>query len=95
MTQETEAIEVEVVQIDGITPPARTVPPSGPAANPRQHPPWQNWQDRIRHLDSRWWPLWGFLGILAVFLLLTVGVVLGTVYLILRIIGAILRWIAR
>jgi hypothetical protein len=94
MTQEPQAIEVEVVEIDGITPTpgpeVRTDPP------PRQPwNDWQNWQGQVRRLDARWWPLWVVLGTVVVFLLLTVGVVLGILFLILRIIRGILRTIFR
>ena len=89
MTQEPQAIEVEVVEIDGAAPPARVDPKK---QAPRQ---WQHWQGRIRKLDSRWWPLWVLLGAIGVVLLLTVGLVLGIVFVIFRILSAILRAIFR
>lgn len=88
MTNEPQAIEVEVVAIDGVAPPAKT---ESREATPRQWQDWQNWQGRIRQLDSRWWPLWVFLGVIAVALLLTVGLVIGIVFVIFRILGGILR----
>ncbi len=87
MTNEPQAIEVEVLEIDGAAPPAKVE--TGGESRPRQ--PWENWQGRVRQLDARWWPLWVFLGIIAVALLLTVGVVLGVIFLIFRIIRGILR----
>ncbi|MES2661003.1 MAG: hypothetical protein V4689_20425 [Verrucomicrobiota bacterium] len=92
MTNESQAIEVEVVEVDGITPPARFEPreESGP-----QQPPWQQWQGRVRTLDSRWWPLWVFLGAIAVVLLLTFGVVIGVLFVIFRILRGFMRAIFR
>ena len=89
MTQESQAIEVEVVEIDGAAPPAKVEPQE---QAPRQ---WQNWQGRIRTLDSRWWPLWVLLGGIAVVLMLTVGLVIGFVFVIFRILGGILRALFR
>lgn len=90
MTQEPQAIEVEVVEIDGHTPPAQS--PSREDSPPRQTwQDWQNWPGQVRRLDGRWWPLWVLLGSVAVFLLLTVGVFVGILYLIFRIVSGILR----
>ncbi|MGL5019068.1 MAG: hypothetical protein ACRDBP_13105 [Luteolibacter sp.] len=91
MIQESQAIEVEVVEIDGLTPAPR--PKVEADSPPRQ--PWSNWQGQIRQLDSRWWPLWVLLGTVVVVLLLTVGVVLGILFLIFRIIRGMLRAIFR
>lgn len=90
MTTESQAIEVEVVEIDGVAPPAKfesrhETPPSG------QRQEWRQWQSRIRKLDSRWWPLWVVLGTIAVFLLLTFGVVIGVLFVIAKIVRGILR----
>lgn len=79
-----DPIEVEVVEIDGRTPP-RPAPAPEPAT--QSPPPWQAWQGRVRKLDARWWPLWVVLGILAVGLILTVGVVLGAILLVIRLIS--------
>jgi len=88
-TQESRAIEVEVLEIDGVVP---VVKPE-PSAETR--PPWQNWQGRVRQLDSRWWPLWLFLGIIFVVLALTVGVVLGVIFVIFALIRRFLRMLLR
>ena len=88
MHQEPQAIEVEVVEIDGLAPPIR----SAAEETPPQTPPWQDWrnlQGRVLQLDKRWWPLWVFLGIIALALIVTLGVVLGIVLLIFRIIRGI------
>jgi hypothetical protein len=94
MTTEPQAIEVEVVEIDGAAPPA-TVERQPESPQRQQWHEWQNWQGQIRKLDSRWWPLWVFLGVIAVALLLTVGLVVGFVFVIFRILGGILRAIFR
>ncbi|HEX7261007.1 MAG TPA: hypothetical protein VF258_04275 [Luteolibacter sp.] len=94
MTNEPQAIEVEVVEIDGTAPPAK-IEPQEESPPQRQWQDWQNWQGRIRTLDSRWWPLWVFLGVIAVGLLLTVGLVLGIVFVIFRIFSGFLRAIFR
>lgn len=94
MEKEPETIEVEVVEIDGIAP----VPVSHPEPeeDPRQQGwnDWQNWQGKVRQLDMRWWPLWVLLGIIVIFLILTVGIALGVIYGIYRIIVGILSGIA-
>ncbi len=90
MSQEPQAIEVEVVEIDGAAPPAEFETRAETPPRP-QWQDWQNLQGRVLRLDKRWWPLWVFLGIIALALLLTVGVVLGVIFLILRILRGIVR----
>lgn len=92
MTNEPQAIEVEVVEIDGAAPLAKVESQEG---RPRPWQDWQNWQGRVRQLDSRWWPLWVLLGVIVVGLVLTVGLVIGIVFVISRILGGILRAIFR
>lgn len=92
MTTESPAIEVEVVAIDGVPPAAKSarredIPPQ------RDWQDWQKWHARLRKLDSRWWPLWVFLGIIAVALFLTVGLVMGILFVIFRVISGIVRTI--
>jgi hypothetical protein len=89
MTQESQAIEVEVVAIDGAAPAVRN---SDPAASP---PPWRNWRGRTLKLDGYWWPLWVILGAIALFLVLTAGLFFGVVYLILRLLRGMIRWMVR
>jgi hypothetical protein len=96
MPKETTEIEVEVVAIDGLAPPA-TPAPTPESTHPPRHDwqDWRQWQGSVRRLDSRWWPLWIILGILALGLFLTFGLVLavifGIVRLILRLIRAVFR----
>jgi hypothetical protein len=90
--QEATPIEVEVLEIDGIAP----VPQQGPsdddgARQPGGMPDWRQWGGRVRTLDSRWWPLWVVLGTIALFLALTLGVVIGLVYAVFRIVRGFLR----
>ena len=91
MTQEPQAIEVEVVEIDGMTPPARFESTHAEAPPRAQWQDWQGLQGRILRLDKRWWPLWVVLGTIAVVVLLTLGVVLGAVFLVFRILRGIAR----
>lgn len=92
MTTPLQAIEVEVVEIDGAAPPERFKP----SENSQPRLSWQtNWQGRIRRLDSRWWPLWTLLGIVAVALLLTVGLVIGIIYVIFSILRSLIRALIR
>jgi len=94
MTTEPQAIEVEVVEIDGVAPVAKSE--SYQEAPPRQQwQDWQQWQGQIRRLDSRWWPLWVVLGTVAVLLLLTFGVVFGAIYIVFKIISSFLRILFR
>jgi hypothetical protein len=94
MTKEATEIEVEVVEIDGVSP----VPPQASVGDPPRQSTWQDWhqwQGKLRTLDSRWWPLWTILGIIAVVLLLTVGLLLAVVFLIVRMVTKIVRSILR
>lgn len=95
MPQEPQEIEVEVVDAGGPSilvrdEPAGDVPQRDPLGRD-----WRQWQGRVRTLDSRWWPLWVLLGIIAVALALTVGVLVGTLYLIVRAIRAVISAILR
>jgi len=88
MRDEPETLEAEVVEIDGVAP----VPsPSGPQKNPRGWQDWRTWQGRVRTLDARWWPLWLILGILAITLILTIGLIIGIGIITFRILTGILR----
>lgn len=87
MKNEPQSIEVEVVEIDGAVPTAKFEAREETPAGKQ----WQDWQGRIRSLDSRWWPLWVLLGVIAIGLLLTVGLVIGVILVILRILNAIGR----
>ena len=90
MTKEATEIEVEVVEIDGVTPVVPQVR-AGEARPQGNWQDWRQWQGKVRRLDSRWWPLWVFLGIIALALFLTVGLVLAVVFLVVRLFVGILR----
>jgi hypothetical protein len=47
----------------------------------------------VVRLDRRWWPLWVLLGIIALGLVLTVGVVVAAVMIVFKIIGGVLRFL--
>jgi len=85
-------VEVEVTEIDGVTVEASA--PEREAKAAEKPKGWAEWSGRVRTLDSRWWPLWVVLGIIAVVLALTVGLVLAAIYLLFRIVFGVLRWIA-
>ncbi len=86
-TNESQAIEVEVVEVDGIARPARV--DLAEQARPEQSEP--QWRGQIRTFDSRWWPLWVLLGIVAVVVMLTVGVVVAVIFVIFRVLRGIKR----
>jgi hypothetical protein len=87
MPQETTEIEVEVLEIDGVAP----APPKETPQSQAEWQDWRQWGGRVRRLDSRWWPLWVVLGGIALFLALTVGLVLGLLYTVFRIIRGFFR----
>jgi hypothetical protein len=95
MNHESQAIEVEVLEIDGVSSPAKFEPSesSSPGSSSREQPRWQQWSGRVRQLDRRWWPLWVILGVILVCLILTVGLVVGILVAIFQIVGRILRTI--
>lgn len=90
-------LEVEVTEIDGIT--RTTPPPEQPPSHGNVRPAdpaegtWSRAGRYVRTLDARWWPLWIFLGAIALVLALTVGLALAVVFLIFRAIVAVARWI--
>lgn len=94
MTRESTDIEVEVVEIDGVTP----VAPAPRADDPLRSDDWREWRQwrgRVSRLDSRWWPLWVILGIIAFSLLVTVGLVIGVVFLFVSLLLKLLRALLR
>ena len=91
MTKEATEIEVEVLEIDGVAPVTKSATAEESPQPGGDWQDWRQWQGRVRRLDSRWWPLWVFLGIIALALLLTVGLVLGVVFVIIRLCGKVIR----
>jgi hypothetical protein len=85
-----EPIEMEVLAIDDAAPPNPK-----PESTPEPDPAWRQWQGRVKQLGARWWPLWVILGVVVVFLVLTVGVVFGAILLIVKIVSGILGGIVR
>lgn len=59
MTRGEQTIEVEVVEIDGVSVEPR--PMREETGNGKQVD-WRTWQGRVKRLDARWWPLWVVLG---------------------------------
>lgn len=96
MPKETTEIEVEVVEVDGLAPVAPQARAEPQASRPAgDWPDWRQWQGRVTRLDSRWWPLWVLLGLIALVVFLTFGIVIAAVYLVLRLIGKFIRAITR
>lgn len=96
MTQQTTEIEVEVLEIDGVTPVAAA--PQRAAERTASRGDWQDWrqwQSRVKRLDSRWWPLWCLLGIILIVLFLTVGLVIGVIFLVVRLLMNAVRALTR
>ena len=87
-----DTIEAEVLEIDGGPPP----PPElrDDRSRGQASGSWESLRGKVVRLDRRWWPLWVLLGILAVALLLTVGMVLAVVVAIAKLVGGILRFLA-
>jgi hypothetical protein len=94
MNRETTEIEVEVVEVDGVAP-VVTRPPQDHSHPRGTRPDWRGWQGRVRTLDSRWWPLWVVLGIVALVLLLTLGLVFAVVFIIARLRVKLVRAVLR
>lgn len=87
-------IECEVTEIDGVQ-----VDQADPAPSPDTSARKKirvRWHERVRTLDSRWWPLWLLLGIIAVILALTLGLAIAAIFLIIRMIitifGKAIAW---
>ncbi len=80
-----ETIEAEVLEIDGGPPPPPRVPEPEPA--------WKSMRGKVLRLDRRWWPLWVLLGIVAVGLMLTLGVVVAVIVVVAKILGGIVRFL--
>ena len=95
MTPEATEIEVEVLEIDGAAPLVAHTRASETPSPAGERQDWRHWQGRVRKLDSRWWPLWVFLGIIALLVLFTLGLVIGVFLLVARIFLKIVRAILR
>lgn len=95
MPKEATEIEVEVLEIDGSTPMVTRPTPEADHSPGKDWQDWRQWQGRITRLDGRWWPLWALLGVIGVFLLLTLGLVFAVVFLIARFCMKIVRAILR
>jgi hypothetical protein len=93
MTPEATEIEVEVLEIDGVAPAVLPARQDAPARGEWQD--WRQWRGRVRRFDSRWGPLWVIPGIIVIALLLTVGLLLGVLWLLVRMCLKIVRAVLR
>ena len=94
MTRETQAIEVEIVEINEVSPHSISGSIDDEAASRRPRD-WGNIRCKIRKFDKRWWPLWAIVGVIAFLLLLAGGLLFGIVILVLRFVRELLRVICR
>ncbi len=90
MKEEEPILEAEVVEIDGVAVESR---PQAEATQNQQsrRVDWQSWQGKIRVLDKRWMPLWIVLGVIALFLLVTVGLLVAVFVFLFMVVKTILR----
>ena len=95
MTPEATEIEVEVLEIDGVAPALPQVRPEDAPPPQGKWQDWRQWHGQLGKLDSRWWPLWVFLGIIALLVLFTLGLVIGVFLLVVRIFLKIVQAILR
>lgn len=95
MTEEAKEIEVEVVEIEGIAPVAVPDRADDHPGRGGDWQDWRQWQGRMTRLDSRWWPLWVFLGLIALVFMLTIGLVAAVVFVIVRLILRLVRAVLR
>ena len=91
MTREATEIEVEVVEIENSAPAGGGEVATGPSVVGDDRRDWRRWQGGVRRFDTRWWPLWVIPGIIALFLLATVGLVIGLLVAVLL----FCRWLLR
>lgn len=91
MPTEEKTIEVQVVEVDGVT--VRDMERPRPEAARAEWTDWRGWHGRVRRLDTRWWPLWAVLGALIGAVVLVVGLFLAVVIVAVRLVFAILRGI--
>jgi hypothetical protein len=90
MKHDESILEAEVVEIDGVAVEPRPEVDSRNSGQKRRID-WHGWQGKIRVLDKRWMPLWIVLGVIAVILLLTVGLLVAVFAFIIWVVKAILR----
>ena len=91
MTPDPTEIEVEVLEIDGVVPAALRARSDGPAPI---RDAWRNGphrRGRIRMLGSPWWLLWAIPGAIVLALMVAMGLVLGGVFLLVRLLLKIVR----
>jgi hypothetical protein len=90
MKHDESILEAEVVEIDGVAVEPRPAVDSRNGGQKRRMD-WHGWQGKIRVLDKRWMPLWIVLGVIALILLLTVGLLVAVFAFIIWVLKAILR----
>jgi hypothetical protein len=90
MKSESEVVEVEIVEIDGIAVEADSR--GGGRAEQKGRPAvWGHWQGRLRRFDRRWMPLWIALGIVFGVVILVVGGLIAILVLLVLLFRGMLR----
>lgn len=96
-------IEAEVIEIDGKAPlpPGPGTRPGSPSRRDSDdadetgagHPwtSWQRWPGQVRSISPWWWPVLIVAGGILLGLLLTLGLIVGALFVIFRILRAVLR----
>lgn len=85
-------LEAEVVEIDGVA--VEPKPVREESTKGASWAQWGNWQDQVKRLDARWWPLWAILGFIALVLLVAVGMVALVLYVSWRIFVGLINAVA-
>jgi hypothetical protein len=90
------AIEVEVIEIDGVVPPPKSAAadgsyPDDESANSQTWTHWQSWPSQARNLHPLWWPVLIVAGGILLAVFLTAGLLLGVLFVIYRIVRDLLR----
>ncbi len=93
MSGNDQIIEAEVVEIDGVAVEPRTVRGETRSEGGRRID-WSVWQGRVKRLDARWWPLWLVLGFVTLVVAVVVGMCVAVVFVVWRILKAILNGFA-
>ena len=88
MRVEEKTIEAEVVEIDGVAvEPEVFQKKESRTAGWSDWQKWQGWGGKVRNLDSRFWPLWLALGLIALVFIVAIGMVVAVL--------AVFYWICR
>lgn len=94
MIRENQSIEVEIVEIDGVSPHSKMSSLNEVGTNYRPQG-WGGFRGKVGKFDNCWWPLWAVVGIIAFSLLLAGGLIIGIIFLIIRFVRGLFSGIFR